>query len=199
MEPPPNACGGGESEKFFSLVEADVVSYGDSKTLAGTYQPLLQQYLLYVDGPHITNYILAANGRTAATGAAAIDAELAASSANPGYILFNLGVTDADAWPAEATWKANIGYILDAMHTKWPRALIYMMRVWRRDYSAECNTLDGWIDAIIAARDYCRTGPDERVFLENGDNGVTYTADGIHPNAAGYALTATQWQTAIGY
>jgi lysophospholipase L1-like esterase len=144
-------------------------------------------------------YTIAANGRTAASGAAEIDAELAASSANPGYILFNLGVTDVDALPAEATWKANIGYILDAMHAKWPSAKIYMMRVWRRDYGSECNTLDGWIDAIIAARDYCYTGPDERVFLENGDDGATYTTDGIHPNAAGYALTAAQWQTVMGY
>lgn len=175
------------------------MAYGDSKTANNVYQPTLRTNLIYADALYTTVSNLAASGRTAALGAAAIDAELAASSASPTYILFNLGANDVGGLPAEATWKADAGYILDAMHAKWPGAIIYMTRAWRRDYGAECNTLAGWIADLVAARDYCRTGPDERVFLENGDDGATYTVDGIHPNAAGYALTAAQWQTAIGY
>jgi lysophospholipase L1-like esterase len=68
------------------------------------------------------------------------------------------------------------------------------MRAWRRDLDAECNTLAGWIDDIVALRSDCHVGPDERVFLENGDDGATYTGDGTHPNAAGYQLTADEWR-----
>lgn len=143
---------------------------------------------------------LSLGGRTVATGADEIDAELDASSISPQYVLANLGANDVSlGLPTEATWKADYQYILDAIHTKWPSAKIYMMRPWRQTYDTECNTLAGWIADLVAANSYCYTGPDERVFLENGDDGATYTRDGIHPNAAGYALTAAQWQSAIGY
>jgi lysophospholipase L1-like esterase len=176
----------------------DVIAYGDSKTASNVYQPIMRTNLIYADALYTTITTLAAGLRTAASGAAAIDAEIAGCSANPRIVLFNLGVNDAGALD-ETAWKANINYILAAIHTKWSDAVVYMMRVWLRDYDGACNTIDGWIDDLIATHDYCRTGPDERVFLENGDDGATYTSDGIHPNDAGYALTATQWQTAIGY
>jgi lysophospholipase L1-like esterase len=42
-------------------------------------------------------------------------------------------------------------------------------------------------------------GPDRRVYLEGGDDGVTYTSDGVHPNAAGASLEAAQLKTALGH
>lgn len=135
---------------------------------------------------------------------AAIDASLAAYTGKPvSNVLFNLGSNDAAGIPTnptQAEWEADIGYILDAMRVKWPSVKVYMMRPWRRNYNANCDTMAGWIDNVISTRaTWAILGPDERVFLENGDNGVTYTVEGVHPNPAGYALTAAQWQTALGY
>lgn len=141
----------------------------------------------------------AAGGRTTATAKAAVDAELAAKDGTPDYILYNLGANDVTAMPVQATWETNTAYILDAMHAKWPLAHIYLMRVWVQGQATNCNTLATWQDNVLASRSaWAHAGPDERIFLENGDNGATYTADGIHPNHAGYVLTAAQWKTALG-
>jgi lysophospholipase L1-like esterase len=141
------------------------------------------------------------SGRTAATAQAAIDAELAAYIFTPYYILCNLGANDALALPAQATWKANYKYVLQAMHVKWATAQIYIMRPWRQGTDAACNSMATWIGELVADADltgYCHLGPDERVFLKSSDNGASYTADGVHPNRAGHYVTAQQWQTALG-
>jgi lysophospholipase L1-like esterase len=147
--------------------------------------------------------ILARGGYTVATMKALIDADLAAST-QPAvqYVLFNLGANDMAALPAEAVWEADALYIIDALKVKWPSVKVYLMRPWTRPAGmATANTLAGWIATVVAARaGVAYSGPDERVFLENGDDGATYmVADGIHPNAAGYALTAAQWKTVLGY
>ena len=61
------------------------------------------------------------------------------------------------------------------------------------------DTPGTWRKASGARAAWAHLGPDERAFLENGDDGVTYTTEGVHPNAAGYALTAAQWQAVMGY
>jgi lysophospholipase L1-like esterase len=174
--------------------------YGDSKTLnAGP--------LAYYASSHPNVAIwerparIAVGGRTVASAKAAVDAELVAAVGTPDVILCNLGANEALAGlPDEATWKANYLYILDAMHTKYPSANIYLMRVWVRDKLAECNTLASWIGDLVAARSFVHLGPDERVFLENGDNGTTYTSDGTHPTSPdGYRLEAAQWRSVLGY
>lgn len=125
-----------------------------------------------------------------------IDENLASVVRPPLVVLCNLGVNDC--WfgllPAEATWKANYKYIIDAMLAKWPTITVYLAKPWMRDYTAECNTIAGWIDDIIA--DYSGEvllGHDERVWLEGGDDGVTMTLEGIHYNAAGNAECTAQW------
>lgn len=143
---------------------------------------------------------MATGGATVASRAASIAADLAAAIGTPEYILCNLGANDVSGLPAEATWKANYQTIISAMHAKWPGAKIYIMRPWRRSYATECNTLATWIaDLVTTNPGVAYLGPDERVFLENGDDGATYTGDGIHPNAVGYTLTATQWRTVLGF
>lgn len=143
-----------------------------------------------------------APGATVASRAATIAADIAAMGyvATMKQILVNLGANDVGALPAEAAWEANLATILDAMNAAWPAAKVYVMRPWRRGYAAECDTVATRIGHVLATRGaWAFVGPDERVFLENGDDGATYTVDGIHPNAAGYALTAAQWKTALGY
>lgn len=182
-----------------SIQDLEVHFVGDSKSAAGTAQTQFTGYLGTL-GTSVTYTTNATAGWTMANHAAAIDAYLSTATGNPSRILLNVGANDVATLPTEATWKANALYVLDAMHTKWPAAQVYLMRVWRRTEDADCNTLAGWISDVVTSRStFAHLGPDERVFLENGDNGVTYTTDGIHPNAAGYRLTAVQWATVLGY
>lgn len=141
---------------------------------------------------------IAGGGWTVATCLADLSAYLDATEGTPDYALINFGANDVGSLPAKATWVANYIAICDALREKWSAVQVYLMRPWRRNYATECDTVADWIDEIVATRTWVHIGPDERVFLENGDDGATYTVDGIHPNAAGYALTAAQWQTVMG-
>jgi lysophospholipase L1-like esterase len=139
---------------------------------------------------------LATGGDTVAACAADIAAELAALDAAPApeCAMINLGANDVQSMPVEATWKANYLAICDAIHAKWSACKIYLMYPWRRDYDAACDILAGWLTSgIIDQREFVFVGPDERDFLEAGDDGTTYTSDGTHPNTSGRMLTAQQW------
>jgi lysophospholipase L1-like esterase len=148
------------------------------------------------------NYeVIYAGGGTAHSMEATLAADIAAKAYvnNVRWIFVNLGANDTQLLPAEADWKADFAAILDALHARWPLAHAYVMRPWRRNYAAAMATLIGWEADVIAARaPWAHVGPDES-FLEGGDNGASLTTDGIHPNDAGYALTAAAWRAAIGY
>jgi lysophospholipase L1-like esterase len=117
----------------------------------------------------------------------------------PRYALINLGANDItwDPAPTEGEWKADMLHISDVLHDAFPNIKILIMRIWRRGHAAECDTYAGWIADLATTYSYIENGPDERVFLENGDDGVTYTYDGKHPNAAGYLLTAQEWLAVV--
>lgn len=183
------------------------LAYGDSKTWGsgdtGTlgvngYPPLLAANL----GTSWSEMLPRADrsGYTVALAQPVVGGDLLENSGySPRYCLLNFGSNDATVMPTEANFKANYGYIIDAMHAKWSSARIGLMRPWRRGYDTQCDTLATWIGDLQAARSaFTFLGPDERVFLKSSDNGVTYTGDGVHPNHAGYVLTAQQWQTSMG-
>lgn len=171
---------------------------GDSKTSRLQWQGTLIDLLEAGAGGRWGFETIAYPGITMGGEAARIGVDLTQTRQTPSYVLFNFGANNVTSLPAEATWKADAQTVLDAVHAKWPSAQVYLMRIWRRSYAANCNTLAGWIgDLVTTNSTFCHLGPDERVFLENGDNGATYTSDGIYPNAAGYALTAAQWEAVI--
>jgi lysophospholipase L1-like esterase len=125
-----------------------------------------------------------------------LTADLAAITTQHDLVLFNLGANDAAAGlPEQVQWEADAGYILDAFHAKWPLAKVYMMRVYRVGYEAACDTVDGWIANVVAARPgWAFLGPDERTFLPGN------LVDDVHPTVAGYVLTAQQWRSVVwGY
>lgn len=200
-----------ELERIFNNFDgSNVLAFGDSKTGGsgdvsnGTgFVPYLLDSILSTTGKmwHERPQRLAGGGYTIALWRDAIDAQLLLSqyTGTPNYILWNLGANDVGALPLEAAWKADAQYIIDAFHARWPSAHIYFMRPWRRSYLTECNTVAGWYgDLVTSNSTFCHLGPDERVFLEGGDDGATYTGDGTHPNHAGYLLTAAQWKTILG-
>lgn len=144
----------------------------------------------------------AVGGVTTATVASQIDAFLADKTAQPYWpraVLVNLGSNDFQGIEAgtitQAAWEADMGHILDALHTAWPDAVIFLMRpVWYR-YETSFNPYnDTWIPSVLSPRaSWAFEGPDERTFLVEGVN----MTDGTHPNASGYSETENQWLTAI--
>jgi lysophospholipase L1-like esterase len=103
------------------------------------------------------------------------------------------------------TWQGDYGEVLDMVHTKWPSAKVYLMRVWKRlvdaNWAAEIAAInDTYIPALAAAHaGWCFVGPDERIFLEAGDDGASLTTDGIHANHDGYIAYASAWLATLGY
>jgi len=114
----------------------------------------------------------------------------------------NWGTNDVQIVLTEADWKASYKYVIDALLVKYPRATIYLTKPWRRGETADCNTIAGWIDGIVA--DYSGNvlvGDDERIWFENGDDGATYSRlnDGVHYNDAGMVAKAAAIRAVLGY
>lgn len=177
---------------------------GDSKTIVSvnTWPASLTSTLNVNENARYAKIgFAAASGRTVATAQDNIDAELAAITDTASKVFLNLGVNDAMAGlPAEAAWKADYLYILDALHTKWPGATVYLTRPWTRGEATDCNTLATWIADCQALRPtFSSLGDDERVWLEGGDDGVTMTTDGVHYSAAGQVEKVVQCKTLLGY
>jgi lysophospholipase L1-like esterase len=130
---------------------------------------------------------------TVASHRATVDASIAAYAAAllppPQYVLLNLGINDvAGGLPAEATWNANLAYILDAYHAAWPLASVYVAKPWGRTWDTGCDTVATRIDTVLSTRGtWAYVGDDERAWLKAADNGATMTSDGIHYSAAGVA------------
>jgi hypothetical protein len=62
------------------------------------------------------------------------------------------------------------------------------------------NLRANWLNDVLASRSgWAFPGPDERVFLENGDDGASMTDDGVHPNALGEYRSAQEWRRCIGF
>jgi len=174
---------------------------GDSKSTAG-YDWFTQLRDLVYE-PSVLHIVerpdrFAIGGYTAAQMHTYVDTNLAAADGDAGIILINLGANDVSGLPAEATWKADMVGIIDPIRSKWTSSNVYIMRPWRRSYASECDTLATWIAEIIATYPSgVLAGPDERDWLENGDDGATMTSDGTHYSAAGNAEAANQWDAVI--
>lgn len=138
---------------------------------------------------------------------ALIDADLAVRHDAPDYVLINLGVNDlGSSIPNDpAAWQTDFAYILDTIHNKYPDARIGVQKFGRGAQSQSGidtmnNAVDVLIPAIVSPRSFCFIGGDERAanHIEGGDDYATYTDDDIHPNNAGYQVTAARWKDAMG-
>lgn len=145
--------------------------------------------------------VYAVSGHTLANGVTNVASIIAAvNQANGGRVnvLSNYGTNDLAVLPVEATWRANYQTIIDAIMAAQPGARIYIVKPWKRGYTANANTMAGWIDTIVAANPgVAFVGHDERTWLEGGDDGATMTIDGVHYSAAGQAECAAQWKAII--
>lgn len=183
--------------------------FGDSKTSSAASIPNGWVAGLPATGATTVNAAwqvvdVGVSGRTVATTLSAINTMLAGMPAFPSSVfdlrvLINLGVNDiTGGLPVEATWNANYLAILDAIHTKWPTAKVYLMRPWLQGFDTDADTVAARIALIIAARSsFVSNGPDERIWLKGSDNGVTNTVDGTHYSQAGNAACVVQWAAVL--
>lgn len=190
-----------------------MVAIGDSKTVGfhcciqnRGYRDFLEANLrtaLPTRDPFFLNS-LAQGGWMTSDVRANIDAYLATmneAEKQPEFVLINLGSNDVfyvHYGPLTyETWSADMGYIMDAVHAKWPGARVLLARPFSTgaEFGAAFDLYDDtWIPAVIASRSaWSGLGPDERVYL------VGNYADVTHPTATGYQLTADEWQAAMGY
>lgn len=168
--------------------------------LEGLTQPASWGHAVYYGDSN--SYWYGAAGQTSVTVAASINATLAGMTGtqDPEWLLLNLGANDLSGGTTQAAYETAMGEILDAAKAKWPSLKSKVMRPWRRGYDAQSATMATWVANVVSTRSaWASTGPDEAVFLKSSDDGATYTDDGLHPNLAGYTLTAAQWQAAMGY
>jgi hypothetical protein len=187
----------------FTSTANSLLVYGDSKCSLMGFQSTLQKNLMVGSAIRPVDSICR-SGYDVAMMKPLVDADIAAYGAGVpavAYLLFNLGVNDVShGLPAQATWEANTGYILDAFHTKWAGIHVYLMLVWdRQGPQGDLDTVNTWIGNVVAARaGWAFAGPNEQVWLEGGDDGATMTYDGVHYSAAGNTTAAAQWKTALG-
>lgn len=180
----------------------NVLPMGDSRTNDDTWVTTLLNglppVLWWKENPARTLYAVAGWGTSDLL--AAIQANLSAETVKSDYVLINIGSNDLASMPVEATWKTNMLAILDAIHAWSSVARVYLTKPWRRDYGTEADTYAGWIDDVVALRpSFAYVGDDERDWFENDDDGVTYSDDGIHYNAAGQAAKVAAMRTVLGY
>jgi PKD repeat protein len=181
---------------------SEIAFAGDSKMGGGIWADLLVGLTTNATGNfwRTNPRPFASSGWTAALLHTYLDANIGAASGNPSIACINIGVNNAAlALPPEADWKADLVGIVDAFRGKWPTIDVYISKIWDRRDPVDCATLNTWIDDVIATQAYIHAGPDESVWLENGDDGITYTSDGTHYNAAGQVEAANQWKAALGY
>lgn len=124
---------------------------------------------------------------------AIIDANLAAATHTPEYVLVNIGINDIAATPDYPQMAIDYGYTLDAIHTRWPNCEIYVAKIWAR--TLDCSYFnDTLIPAVLSTRAWASVGLDETLVLPDYDDG-----DGIHYTTEALTAVANAWKTAIGY
>lgn len=110
------------------------------------------------------------------------------------FVTLNIGANDFTNMPTEAAWLSDMRYIIDACRSKWNGVQVWVCKPWRRGELTDANTVASWVDTLVNG--YANNvyyGPDERIWLENGDDGTSYTTDGTHYNDAGEIENSKQW------
>lgn len=132
-----------------------------------------------------------------------IDADLSSRPTQPHKICILIGandVEDSHGWPQdETTWKADYQYVIDALHTKYSSAPIYLGKSYRNDAIklTRLTTLNGWIDDLVSTNSvFCYAGVNSYdVFYGHSE----YMADEVHPNHNGCVALASAWKTLLDY
>ena len=158
--------------------------------------------MLSAEAAPVNTYIVESTrlpGETTTAIAGHVATEVTQMNTNPPEeVMLSMGSNNI-CW-AQVSLEADYTTILDALHTAWPTARLFVTRSWIRGYDACADTHATAVDAVLVGRGaYAFVGPDERVILKGADNGATNTTDGVHPSPAGSAALAADWITRLGY
>jgi lysophospholipase L1-like esterase len=186
-----------------------IFAVGDSKTQTHTWPETLVSDLCTAVGRQWVEHPgrLAQGGWTVtdvknAIDGGALNTRLAGGA--PNHILISLGTNDAGTSPTEATWKAEYRAIIEACHTAYPNATIYLAKPVRLAGTppstplATVATIHSWIADLVGEYSYVFDGPDETA-LEGGDAYATNFADNAHFTSAGNTANKNFWKTILGY
>jgi hypothetical protein len=183
----------------------DMAFSGDSKTVDNRWTGHLVGLLSTAQNAdwRLNPLYMAGGGLTTTTLKSYLQTNLASLGGNPSTICLNIGVNEL-GWGneavAEATFKSNLAWIIDAFVAKWPGVDVYVAYPWRQGFNVNAAIMKTWVDFVIATYgSSVFAGPDENVWLENGDDGATYTSDGTHYSIAGQFQCALEWMTVLGY
>ena len=182
---------------------------GDSRTRFGGWQDLLIAGLNQATG-RIPSWSIRTNtnervGNSVSVLGASMSAFLdcpESALAYPTYVLMNFGYADMlGATPNQTTFQNNYLAMVDAVVAKWFNAEIYIDYPWGVLADGNYAAVKGYLQNVIGSRSMCHAGVDQGVTLKGGDNGATYTQDGVHfnSNAAGKTAYAAAMQAAMGY
>lgn len=128
-----------------------------------------------------------------------VDAWLLAAPTPAAWAFLNIGVVDLGI-TSQADYETRLAYILDAIHTAWPKCAIRVTRPWSKVFDAQSATMATWIDNVLASRGpWAAVGDDERVWAKGADNGATMYYDNVHYSAAGNVEKENQIRTLMGY
>lgn len=196
--------------KIITTTERRVFIIGDSKSTGANFWPCYLHDLLstqtghyWTDGPR--RYAI--GGYSAAKIKTFMDNNLANETDIPEAVLINIGTNDVPTPTEESTFKAAYNGIIDLCQAKWPGVSIYCQHVYRADSAQRITNsgiINGYINDCITAQGGSGAGvylgPQDDVYIENGDAGATYlAADKIHYSLAAHQVIAAQWLTALGY
>ena len=128
------------------------------------------------------------SGATSTSWKTGIDAVLAATSFNrdPFVVITCIGKNDMAAMPSQATFEANVAYVWDAFHVKWPSMKIIYESPWRSGQDANSNLIKGYLANVAATRSWVSLGTDETDYFRTAELATpgSYSSDGIHINTA---------------
>ena len=187
-------------EAFDPILAQRFLVVGDSRSIPSNSWPdTLTTAITAAVSPNTwANNNVAQGAQGAAYFSTNIATILAGQPDNHTTVLINLGVNDFGVL-TDPTWTADMLTTIDAIHSKWIGAQVYLMRTWKRGFDSDANTYATSIANIVAARpSFVHLGPDEAVWLKGSDNGATNTTDGIHYSAAGEAACVTAWRAVLG-
>jgi lysophospholipase L1-like esterase len=178
-----------------------VLILGDSKSAGTVYPSYMFTLLNAATGKSWRESLprLATGGWGIADLQTSVVANIASVTPSPQYAIINIGVNDGSPAISENDYKTYMQSILTLVHDQFPLCPIYLTRIWLRLGGDFPGNIATWIADLVALNSFAHLGADERIYLENSDDGVTYTSDGIHPtDPEGYQLMSQKAGEVMG-
>lgn len=107
---------------------------------------------------------------------------------SPEQIVINIGTNNIGLNTDDEIIQ-GLKLLVQAVRLKQPQAKVTLLGIYpRRRLEARVNTLNKGIEALVKSEQISFLDPGKLMLLKNGSIDETLFSDGLHPNAAGYAL-----------